>query len=299
MINYYEQFIKPKEIVKDINYFYDQIRDLICNDLFGQHLYNKRKKLKVDNYVVNNYLSGINNTRLRFINDTIIVTFKVSKFEKGKASITKPIYNKYNIDGITFNIDIIITPQEERNKIIHSENSALKELRKNIHIINEYYVKNFREDEESKYKIIYDRLIKLDKSYYNDWNRLISLLKECTNPTFNETLYKFREIIEGTNFDVMMTVYKMIHQTQFFLKYAHHRQIRFKKFIISLRKDCLDENEILYLGNNLSKCFGHTIKDYNDCVSFVENVINHFNTICYVKETKINTFASKVWERDL
>jgi hypothetical protein len=297
MQDYYAQFIKPKEIIKDINYFYNQIRDLICNEFFGQYLYNKRKKLKIDNYTVENFLSNENNTRLRFNNDKIIVTFKVSKTEKSKFSITEPLYKDYVIEGIVFNIVIVITPQEEKSRMIYPQNEVLIEIRKSINFINNFYVKNFRKDEESKYKFIFNKLIKIKPNYYENWNRLINFVTEQCDPKFKEELSKFEEIINGFNSDNLNLIYKMIHHTQFFQKYAHYRRIKYNKFIKSFRKECLDEKEIIDLTNELALCFNHTVKEYDESLKFIENLCNHFNTICYTKEMRINEFVSDVWKK--
>jgi hypothetical protein len=295
-MDYYDQFVKPKQIIKDINYFYNQIRDLICNDFYGQYLYNKRKKLKINEYAIENFLSSENNTRLRFSNDKIIVNFKVSKNERGKTLITKTFYRNYRIEGITFQIDIVITPQEEKNRIIYPQNDALIQLRKHINDINNFYVKNFRKDEESKYKFIFNRLIKVKKSYYNNWNRLVDFVTDCSNPNFNTELKKFKEIIKGLNVENLSIIYKMVHHTQFFQNHAHYRQIKYNKFLKSFRKECLDDKEIFELTKELSWCFNHNIKDYEESLIFIENLCNHYNSICYSKEMRINTFVKDIWE---
>jgi len=294
MVNYYEQFVKPKEIIKDINYFYDRIKDLICNDLFSKYYYNTRKK-ENNTFTIKNYLSDCDKTRLKFNNDTIIVNFRVDKKDTSKVSITNPIYKNFKIDGITINIDIALSPVENKNKIIFPENSIFRDIRKNINSINEYYVKKLRKSEEEKFKVIYGRIIKLEPSYYKDWNRLISLIKECVNPEFNNVLCMFKPIISGMNMG-LPTAFKMIHKTQFFQNYEHLRQIKYTKFIRSLRKECLDDNEIIEMTNKLAWCFGHVNKDYEECLYFILNVSKHFNTICYVKEMKINSFTSDIWE---
>ena len=294
MINYYQQFIKPKEIVKDINYFYDKIKSIICNDLFVKYLNSKRKKINLDSFTIHNKLSESEVTRLRFNNDTIVVKF--IKDRKSKVFIHKPIYKNYKIDGIVIQIEISITPQEEKSRMIYSENISFRELRKHINFINEYFVKKLRKSEESKYKIIYNRIRRLNKSYYSDWNRLINLITESVNPSFNKTLVQFKDVICGVN-NGLPIVWNMIHETQFFKKYEHYRQIKFDRFIRSIRKECLDDNEIIELTNNLARCFGHTIKNYDECVQFLQNVITHFNTICHVKEMKINSFTERIWTK--
>ena len=294
MINYYQQFIKPKEIVKDINYFYDKIKSIICNDIFVKYINNKRKKININTFTIYNKLSECNLTKLKFNNDIIIVNF--IKEKNNRVFITKPIYKNYKIDGITINIDIYITPQEEKSKMIYSENIIFRELRKNINIINEYFVKKLRKSEESKNKIIYNRIKKLKNSYYNDWNRLIDIITECINPSFNETLVKFKDVICGVN-NGLPIIWNLIHETRFFKKYEHYRQIKYDRFIKSLRKECLDDNELIELTNNLAKCFGHNIKNYDECLSFLQNVIIHFNIICHIKEMKINSFTERIWSK--
>lgn len=297
MIDYYYEFIKPREIPKDINFFYDKITDIICNDLFGKYLYGKRKKEKNDEFILNGFLSESGEkTRLRFNNDTLVIRFLLKRDGFGHTTITEPIFVEHRIDGIVFNIDVVITYQEEKHKIIYPHNQAFVELRKRIHEINEFYISNFRKSEESIFPIINKKVKKLKKSFYFDWNKLVWFIKDCTDPSFDNNLNRLDEIVCAMDSSVLTPVYKMIHNTHFFLKYAHHRQIKYNKFIKSLRKLCLDDNEIIDLSNKLASCFGHKNKDYEDCLSFIENVTNHFNTICYVKETKINSHVEKVWE---
>jgi hypothetical protein len=308
MTNYYNQYIKSKEIIKDINYFHNKMKDLICNDIFGKYLYNKRKKLKIENYTVENFLSTENKTRLKFSNDKIIITFKVSKIEKSKSSFfplssilpsvddKNILYKDQKIDGLTFYIDVVITPTEEKSKMIYSNNEALREVRHHITLINDYYIKNFRKEEESKNKIIYNKIISLKASYYNDWNRLIEFIKNCIDPEFYNNLNMFKDIINGFNSNKLNILFKMMHHTRFFQKYAHSRQIKYHKFIKSIRKECLDENEILELSNELASCFGHSNKNYNECLLFIENLINHYNLVCHAKEKDINSFVSNTWK---
>jgi len=304
MIDYYTQFIKPKEIIKDINYFYDQIKELIVNDLFSKYIYNKRKKVN-RNFTTVGYLSGVDKTRLRFNNDTIIVNFKVShdpvvsglfrSDERSNLKVSKPIYNNYKIDGIIITINVVLSPMEDKSKMIYSDNCIFRELRKQINEINDYYIKKFRKSEESKFKIIYYRINTIKKSYYSEWNKLMNLIKECVNPSFYKELCQFKPIIEGMRSNSINLTFKMIHETQFFKNYEHQRQLKFNKFIKALRKDCLDDNELLHMTNQLAWCFGHVNENLDECMIFLENIIYHFNTICFVKEMKINSFTSKVW----
>lgn len=298
MINYYDKFIKPKEIIKDINHFYNLIKDIICNDLYGQFLYNKRKKIDINEFVIENFLSKSNNTRLNFSNDKIIVKFIISKtdtwphIENNKITISKLIYKNYKIDDIIINMNIVLSPKEYKNKLIYDDNQFFHELRKNINDINNFYVSKFRKSEEGKYRLIYNKILKIEKTY-SDWNRLIKLISDCTDPYFNQDLFKFKDVLKGMKCDKFDIVFKMMHQTQFFQKYYHQRQIKFLKFFKSLKKECLDDNEIIYLSNELAKCFGHTIKDYEESIDFLKNIISHFNNICHIKEIKINTFVYK------
>lgn len=304
MINYYEQFIKPKEIVKDINFYFNLMNELIINDLFGQYLYNKRKKINTDEYIIENFLSKYNNTRLRFNNDTIKVKFILKKNDfnehKCECLITNPVYKNYRIDGIVFNLNIIISPQEVKNKLIYPQNQSIQELRKNIHLINEFYVKKLRKVEESKFKIVFNKLIKLKPSYYSDWNKLINLMIDCVDPYFNQNLNTLGEVIKSMYFKNAQRIYKMTHQTQFFLKYTPNKHIKkhkYTKFIEFLTKDSLDDVEIISLTNNLAKCLGHSVNNLNDSAEFIENVTNHFNILCHVRSMKINTYVLNVWEK--
>ena len=297
MTDNYDKFIKPKVVTKDINFFYNRINDLISNNFYAKHLYNKRKKIKIEEYVIEGHLSEIDNTRLQFINDIIIVRFIVSKTERSKVKFSKPIYKNYKIDGLVIDVNIVITPQEERNKILYPENQAFIDLRKNIHNINEFYTNKIRKSEESKYRLIYKRVTRLKKSYYSDWNKLIDLVMDCTDPYFNKILHQFEDVVCGINSDVLQMLYKMMHQTQFSQKYALTRQIRFNKFIKSFRKECLDDAEVIFLSNRLAWTLGHSISTLEESIEFIENVINHFNVICHVKSQKINSFVLGTWEK--
>lgn len=292
-MDYYAKYVQPKEIIKDINFFYNQIKELICNEFFAKYLYNKRKKINVDEFYIENFFSKEERTRLKFINDKIKVKFFVSKTEKGHCNFSGFNYKKEKIEGLFIDIKIVITPKEERIRMIYQENDVLREIRKNINSINEFYVSNFRRSEESKYPIIYEKMKELKPNYYNDWNRLINNIKDFINPDFEENLEKLLIVINGIESNNLDIIYKMIRQTQFYQRYSQQKKIKFNKFIKSLKKECLDDNEILNTSNEIASCFGHKNKSYEESLLFVENLCNHFNLVCYNREMKIINSAFK------
>lgn len=287
MINYYEKFIKPKEIKKDINYYYDLLVSIINNDLYPRYLYNIRKKINNNEFMLDNSLSRSYKTKLKFKNDKIIVRFLIDDEKNSNININNLIYSNYTINNINIELNIILKNKEFNNKLLYEDNKIYHELRKNINYINNFFISNFRKSEENKYKIIHKRILNIDKKNNNEWNRLIYFLLNCTDPYFYKTLFKFKKIIRGIKFNTLDMKFKMIHQTQFFQRYSQHKQIKINKFLKSIEKQ-LNEKEIIYLCNELSECFGHTIINLNESIFFLNSLITHFNMVCHFKEMTIN-----------
>ena len=81
------------------------------------------------------------------------------------------------------------------------------------------------------------------------------------------------------------------HNTNVYLKNCHLRQIKTTKFLNGLQRLYLDEEEILYLTKEISKCFIHNIKNYDECFDFIINILEHFNFIYHTKEKNIDFFV--------
>lgn len=286
-MNFYLEYIKPKEIIKDINHFYSKLEHLICNDLFPKYVHSKRKS-KVYNFDIKNFLSEINNTRLRFKNDILNIKFSTSATEPCDIKLSNLEYKNHYLTNTVININFVITPIEEINRIIFKENKSLMELRKNVNIINEFYVTNFRKSEERKFRNIYLKLNNLKKINHLEWNKLIDYIKCCVDPNFKSNINKILKISKGIDTDKMSLVYKLIQDTEF---YKSYRSFKYDKFIRIIHKTCLDDEEIVSMSNQLANCFGHHIKNYNDSIIFIENLINHFNAISTYKRKIIDQTA--------
>jgi len=131
-----------------------------------------------------------------------------------------------------------LNKDELKNKMIYKTNTFYLNLRKNIHLINEYFNINIIKSEETKYRYINNRMNQIKKSYYYDWNKLILFIKDCIDPEFNNNLDKLSFVIKGTKFEKLDIVYKLVHKTQFYNKYLNSKQIKFNKFFKSLKKEC-------------------------------------------------------------
>lgn len=295
-MNYYKQFIQPAVIIKDINFFYDQIKELIVNDIFVKYLRDNRKKIhKI--YTIENYLSKYNKTRLLFNNDKIDIEFFVNSIDKvGYTSITNDgTFKNYKLENVNLSFKINLKASEHTNKIIYDDNQIFINIRKNISYLYKMYIDNFNKKESSKYKYIHKELLNLKKSHYEIWNNFIDYLIDITNPQFNNNLNKFRSILNGIKIKETSVIFNLIHNTEFYYKYNHLRQIKSYKFLTNLEKNCLDDKEIIYLCDNVAKCFNHKIDNYEECMEFLRNIINHFNYIYLTKERNIDDFVYKNW----
>jgi hypothetical protein len=286
MEDFYTKFIKPKHILKDINFFHSKICDVIKNDFFGKFLFNGRKKNKINEFVLNNFLSSFKDTRLVFVNDTIIVRFSIDKEkqnqlqDRSEINISKLIFRNYSIYDLKIEINICLSSKEIKNKYIDFNNIALTQLRKEIQKINEFYTFKFRQIEKRRFRRINRRLQNLKSTHYYEWNELLRLIRDCTDPSLEENFYKLKDVILGMNTDSVGLIHKVILNSELYRKFQHTSQIRVDKFIKNIYKVCLDSDEIIYLSNNLAWCMGYKIKTLKQSDEFLFNVLNHFNRIC-------------------
>jgi len=294
MGNYYSKFIEPKGIVRDINFFYNKIHDLIVNKYFVDFLLNVRKKSNEREFTISNYLSSFNNTRLRFENDTLIIRFSIDECKKNSiqdrsyTDISKPKYIQDSIEGLNIIIDIKLSTIEFKNKTIYPENKALIKLRKDLHTINDFYTNKLQTSMERRFPKINESIHSIKYSQYWQWNNLLNLLKDCTDPDFQENLEKIKLVINGIDSDSILTKQMIVQHTEFYHKYMSTRQINAKKFITTINKVCWDTEEIIYLANQIAKCFGYSVKTIEETNEFILNVLNHFNKNCHAKLWKIN-----------
>jgi len=304
MINFYKEYIEPKEIVKDINFIFNELSNLIKNEIFAKFLYHKRKNNDKNIFVIKNYLSKYDKTRLRFKNDTITIKFITvesdlkSHIKDKSVNISDLILNKNRIDRLNIDLEIPLSLDELNNKMIYSNNIIFPDLRKKINFINDFYVDNYRKAEEKKFRSIYNKIsmIKIDQNVYPLWFKLNSLIINSIDPSFDKNLSKLEEIIKAFDSNTINPIYKIIHQTQFYLKYSDKKQIKINKYINTLNKEFQNNKDnIIYISNQLAEGFGHSISTYEDSVKFIINIINHFNFISYKRSEKINKFVFDNW----
>lgn len=296
-MDYYVRFIKPHEIRRDINFFFNQIKELICNDLFSQFMRDNRKKIH-KNYVVKDYLSKFDKTRLQFNNDTINVEFLLDPAnQKTIVAISPPKFKSYKLDGICIVIKICLKKSEYKNKMIYQDNEVFNELRKNITGINKYYCDKLNQREITKSKYIYPKLIEIKKSPYEVWNSLIKYTIDALDPDFDDQIKKYQGVLMGIKNKEYIENVKIIHQTELYLKYSHQRQIKINRFMKKLSKDILDDQEIVDLTKSLASCFNHKIIDYKESINFITDIIEHYNYIYHTKEETIDNYVYKIWSK--
>lgn len=306
-MDYYNVFIKKREITKDINFFFNQIKGLICNDIFPKYLIDSRKKIH-KTYVFDNFLSKFNNTRLQFINDKIEIEFFVNDGIQHSPTNTEieksnvryyPEFKDYKIDNVVLKIKINLQKSEHKNKMIYEYNDVYTNMRKTISEINKIFIEKIQNIEKTKFIFIHKKLLHLKPSVYEIWNNFLKYLIDITDPKFENTLPKLKDIIKGVNTEKISTIYDIIHEMNFYIKYSHYRQIKINKFINKLYKEILDEQEILYLTSLLSKCFNHEIKNLDEVPDFLENVILHINGHYHFTEVIIDTYVLKIFNLNL
>lgn len=295
MIDLYLKYIHPKEIRKDINYYFDKLKDLIINDIFSSYILNKRKGNDISIYIIEDFLSKINKTKLKFLNDKIkinIIETNNKKWTTDKYPLIR-ITNKLSfkdvyINSVNMEIDLLLNLDELKNKIIYVNNPTFIDLRKKIKELNDFYVSEYKKRELLNYNKINGLLKNLNRVHYFEWNKLVNFLIDCTDPEYNDNLNKIKILIDSFKIKTLEMKFKMVHNTKFYRKYNHYNQLKTEKFIKNLIKNCLDENEIITMTNNLSSCFGHKVHTIDDSLIFIENIINHFNKECNFRENQIN-----------
>jgi hypothetical protein len=299
MEDFYVKFIKPKYVTKDINFFYNKICDIICNDYFGQFIFNNRKKTKINAFVINGLLSSFKNTKLSFVNDVIVIRFNINQGafyqiqNRGRTDISKLIFRNNNICDLRIEIDIQLSSQEFKNKTIYPNNNALLELRKSIHKINEFYTFKVRQAEKRRFSRIHKYLKNLKSTQYNEWNDFLRLLKDSTNPSFQEELMKLKSVISGIDTDSINMIHKIVHHSELYRNFIHSKQIKKDKFIKNIHKSCMDSDEIIHLSNNIARCMGHKIKTLEESNDFLSNVLDHFNRLCNANLQSIQKLYDK------
>lgn len=298
-MNYYNQFIKPREITKDINFFYNEIIEVVCNDIFSKYVYDNRKSIQ-KTYELNNFLSIYDKTRLQFKNDKISIEFFVNDIsgEIPQLVTFKNVgtFENYKLNNVDMIIKINLTSVEHTNKLIYDNNPFFLNLRKQISEIYQKFIEELNKREESKFKYINRKLLNLKKCHYDTWNKFIQYLINATNPEFNNLLDRFKVVLNGILSDKISTKFELMHNTDFYLNNCHLRQIKKTKFLSNLKKVCLDDDEIIYLTNEVANCFNHKIKNYNDSIEFIDDIIEHFNFIYHIKEKTIDFLVSENWK---
>jgi len=287
-MDYYDIFIESKEIRKDINFFYDQIvNDLIKNKIFRQYLIDRKKSIK-KTYVIKNFLSDFNKTRMLFINDIIEINFFTKKdfiLDQLPPTYSEYKFSKYKIKDLILHINIYLNDQELKNKMIFSDNAFLMELRKNINDINVFFYKNMSKSEELKYKYIHKKILKINYTGIPYLDRILKYIKNITDYNFESNLKEFKQILHGLKSTIYILNFQLIHSTEFFNDYGHHNQIKINRLL-----KALDKINYGNFFNVLSECFNHKLKEGEE-IEFISNLITHFNHKYNGKEKRINDFT--------
>ena len=296
-MDYYEHYIKPREIIKDINFYFDRIKELILYELYPKFLLDKKKKI-FNPYYVNNFLSIYDKTLLQFYKDKLVISFQISDTQKSIVELSKKKYENYKINNLDIHSTIYLTEEEIKNKTIYDINPFFNELRKNIYDINEFFIDNFYKKERKELTKLNKKFIDLkETSISKKYNYLIGVLIDCSDEDFENKLSKLKSIIRGIKSSTLDVIFKITHEMYFYKKYKRfNNQIKIERFINQLNKE-LDIDNIMLISNKLCDCFNHEhLENYEEFLIFIKNVIIHFNRISYEIGNEIDEFISKNWK---
>jgi hypothetical protein len=290
MGNYYLRFIKSPEIKKDINFYFKKVYDGLILNYFSNYIINIRKKSAEREFIIHNYLSSFSETKLKFYKDVITICFSVdesktnSLSDKSNTSFSKFNFKNDTICDLHILIDIRISKDEFKQKMIYKENKALIQLRKELNNVNTYSTIRIRKAMESKFPKLNKEFQEIEHGRYREWNRLLRLLKDCTDTSFQDNLSKLQMVANGVD---LSNRYMILKKTDFFKRYSFINQIKPLKFIQNMKNYCLDDNALICLSNTIAKPLGTKLKTIEETEEFLINVINHFNAICYSKNSQI------------
>lgn len=290
MDSYYLKYVKSPLIIKDINFFYKKIYDEIICKYFANYLLNVRKKSTEREFTVKNFLEKFNETRLKFINDTIVIRFSIDETslnDKSYTTISKFKYKNDKVCDLLIIIDIKLSKVEFKSKLLYNENNALTELKKELTNINNYYIRRIQKSLKKRAPKLNKEFQKIKHTPYWEWNNLLRLLKDCTDTSFDDNLEKMKIIANGMTVDNSQVKHMVIKRTDFYNRYSSNKQIKADKLIKLMKNHCIDEDELVYLSDSIARCLGTRVKTIEETEEFLQDVIKHFNKICYSKNMEI------------
>lgn len=281
MIDIYEQFIETKEIGKDINFFYNKIKDKILTDIFPKYLCDKRRK-KNRNYSIENLFSKFGKTALKFNSDIINFSFIVDDTDQSQIEIEKLEYYNFKLN-VVINIKIVLKISEKKNRMIYEDNKLFHRLQKTISELKDFHRKCLLKDEIENNPHLNEKL----KQFLNIHNtNFIESLINSTNPDFKQKLENLKPIIRGIKTSVLSDLFMIIHKTNFYNEYK--KQIKLNR-IVKHFLDMENSEEIL---NDLAQCFNHQIKPKKN-KKFLEDIITHYNQANFRRTVDIDKFISE------
>jgi hypothetical protein len=286
MIDFYETFVKPCEIRKDINYFTDDIKNLIINKFLGKHILYTKKNSSQKTYTISNHLSLTKNTKMKFIHDKINISFNSNDEFTGHFGQVE-LDDDSRIKDIELTLNIKLSKEEINNKIISRENSH--HIRK---MVNEIYVsfkKLYVKREKEYYELLQNNLLSLEKFENQNSNRFFKYLIDVLNKNYKNDIPKLKEIMYGFRHDNIFVYHDVLNSMQFYMKNSSGRTIKSFKFLKRLKPENFEDFF------KISSCLGHELRE-NEISDFIDNIVNHFNPMYQDRELEINNCVNNCFE---
>ena len=275
MIDLYSQFIETKEIKKDINFYFNRLKDKILTDVFPKYLCDRRRKMN-RNYDISEYLSSFDKTALKFNKDEINISFIIGDDNQNEITIKNLEYKDYCLE-VELNIIISLSVGEKKNKLIYEHNRIFHLLKKTINELKEFHRKHLYEDEIKYNTILNDRFIEYSNNN-NHWQNLLHIMIQSTDPCFEKKLNRFDVVINGIKSETLDKLFMVLHKTAYYNSYK--KQVGVSKFRRALYESGLSAYD-------LAKCFNHELNPkYN--TKFLEDLILHYNQIIFKLLTSID-----------
>lgn len=286
----YKRFIETKSIKKDINFFYNNVKELIINDLYPKYLRSRRLNRSYEFSNILNSLSDENSIKLCFSNDMLNINICADNNKESGVFIKKMEYEDFKMI-VVLDINIFLKDGERKNKIIFPDNKIYHNLQKTFYLIKEEHKKFLSIDEIGYNEYIQNNIKNLIGKSSNIEHLYQSVLI-ATDPNFKKNMSRIDPIILGIKTDTLETVYSIIHKMKYYINYEKGVKISRIRKNIGTKVDC-DEIKSFALG-----CFNHIIeKDNDDCNKFLCDVVSHYNQVNSKLSFEINKHITKIFER--